>query len=263
MTAAGRLAGPAAGALALPALLLGLWWVLSAGSANFFLPPLSRIVATGARLWTWPYLVETVTPSLGRLLAGWLAAGVLGVALGAAIGLSRRLELLTGPVLEFFRAIPPPVFAPVLILILGIGDGMRLTLVALGSLWPVLLNTAAGVRSVDGVLADTARMLRMGPVGRLGHLVLPSAAPRISAGMHQALGLALIMTVISEMFAAETGLGAAVVRFQQAFAVPEMWSAVLLLGLLGAVLSGLYRLAEARMLWWHGEARPRARGRGR
>lgn len=238
-----------------PVLLIALWWFGSAGSDNLFFPPLSRIVDAAGEVWTWSRLWETLVPSLGRLGAGYAIACVAGVALGLAVGQSRRLALAAAPVLEFFRAVPPPVLVPVLMIFLGIGDVMRVTLVAVGCLWPVLLNTVDGVRSVDTVMRDSARSFGLRGVARLRHLVLPWAAPRISAGMYQALGIGIVMMVISEMFAARDGIGASVIQFQQTFALPEMWSGVILLGLVGVALSALYRFAEKRVLSWYVSSR--------
>jgi ABC-type nitrate/sulfonate/bicarbonate transport system permease component len=157
------------------------------------------------------------------------------------------------PVLEFLRAVPPPVLVPVIMLFAGIGDTMKIVVITSGCVWPVLLNTVEGVRAVDSVMVETARSYHIGGVGRLRHLVLPAASPQIVAGLRQALSIGIILMVISEMFAASNGLGFAIVQFQRSFAIPEMWSGVLLLGLLGFALSLLFRLAESRFLaWYHG-----------
>jgi ABC-type nitrate/sulfonate/bicarbonate transport system permease component len=240
-------------ALALPALIVAGWWVASAGSTDFLQPPLARILATFPETWLGPRIVSDVLPSLARLGLGYAAALVLGVTLGVAIGRNRTGQDLVEPVLEFLRAIPPPVLVPIIMLFAGIGDLMKVTVIVSGCVWPILLNTVQGVRSVDEVLADTCRSYRVGGPARLWHLVLRSASPQIVTGARQALSIGIILMVISEMFAASSGLGFTVVQFQRAFAIPEMWSGVLLLGLVGVVLSLLFRLAERAVLgWYHG-----------
>lgn len=135
----------------------------------------------------------------------------------------------------------------------GIGDTMKIIVIVSGCLWPILLNTVEGVRAVDEVLSDTCRSYGITGPSRLWHLVLRSASPQILTGMRQSLSIGIILVVISEMFAASNGLGFTIVQFQRSFAIPEMWSGVLLLGLLGFVLSLLFRLAENRALaWYHG-----------
>jgi len=240
-------------ALGLPAVLLALWWVTSAGSTDFYFPPLSEILDSLVEEWFGPRLAADVLPSLWRLTAGYLVAAVAGITLGVLIGTYRRLRDLLEPVLEFFRAIPPPVVVPILMLVFGIQDTMKIVVIAFGCVWPILLNTAEGVRAVDSVLSETARTYRVTGAARLRHLVLPAASPQIAAGLRQGLSVAIILMVISELFAASDGLGFAIVQAQRSFAIPEMWAGMLMLGLLGFLLSLLFRLVENRWLaWYHG-----------
>jgi ABC-type nitrate/sulfonate/bicarbonate transport system permease component len=235
----------------LPIVLFAGWYALSAGSESFYAPPLRDILGSFGETWTADRLTTDVVPSLLRLLAGFLLAVVAGVAAGIAIGLNRRLRATVEPVLEFFRAIPPPVLVPVIMLFAGIGDGMKVIVIVFGCVWPILLNTVEGVRAVDGVVLDTARAYGVTGPARITRVILPSAGPQIAAGLRQALSIAIILMVISEMFAASNGLGFTIVQFQRSFAIPEMWSGIILLGLLGFVLSLLFRLAERRALRWY------------
>jgi ABC-type nitrate/sulfonate/bicarbonate transport system permease component len=239
--------------LALPAVLFTAWWVLSADSTDYFFPPLSGIVETLLDEWSGPRLTADVLPSLLRLTAGFVLAAVAAVALGMLIGLSRTVRGVLEPVLEFFRAIPPPVLVPVFILFLGIGDGMKVAVIAFGCTWPILLNTVEGVRAVDPVVEDTARAYRIDGMARLRHVVLPAASPQVFAGLRQGLSVAIILMVISELFAASNGLGFAIVQAQRTFAITEMWAGMLVLGLLGLLLALLFRAVENRVLaWYHG-----------
>ncbi|GAA3549880.1 ABC transporter permease [Nonomuraea rosea] len=237
--------------LAVPVLLVVAWWTATAGSTNFFWPPLSQIAGTFGETWFTGRFAADVLPSLARLLAGYLAAVALGVGLGTAIGSSPTLRGLLEPVLEFFRAIPPPVLVPILMLFAGIGNGMKVLVIVSGCVWPVLLNTVEGVRALDEVLRDTARSYRMRRRSRLIHLVLRGASPQIAAGARQALSIGIILMVISEMFAASNGVGFTIIQFQRSFAVPQMWTGIILLGLIGIVLSMIFRWAEARLLRWY------------
>lgn len=239
-------------ALGLPAVLVAVWWFASSGSTSFFWPPLATIVAAFPETWTVDSLLHDVLPSLARLMVGYLIAVVAGVAAGTAIGSYRTLRELCEPVLEFFRAIPPPVLIPVIALFAGYtGWTSKVVTIALGCLWPVLLNTVEGVRSVDEVLRDTARSYRLGRLTTLKHVVLRGASPRVAAGARQALSIGVILMVISELFGANRGLGAAIVQFQRGFAIPQMWTGIILLGMVGVVLSGLFRLVEHRTMAWY------------
>jgi ABC-type nitrate/sulfonate/bicarbonate transport system permease component len=240
-------------AVALPVVLVVVWWFASADSTDFFFPPLAKIVAVFPDTWFGPRMVDDVLPSLGRLAVGYAAALVLGVGLGLLVGSSRWLRALVEPVLEFLRAVPPPVLVPILVLVAGIGNGMKILVIISGCLWPVLLNTVEGVRGVDEVLTDTCRTYRIRGRLRWWHLVLRSASPQIVTGARQALSIGIILMVISEMFAASSGLGYTVIQFKDGFQIPQMWSGVILLGLLGVLLSVLFRLVEHRVLgWYHG-----------
>ncbi|SNY48537.1 ABC transporter permease [Paractinoplanes atraurantiacus] len=237
----------------LPILLFFGWFVLSNGSENFYAPPLRDILRAFVDTWTPQRLNDDVLPSLLRLLSGYVLAAALGIAVGVAIGLNRRLRATVEPVLEFFRAIPPPVLVPVIMLFAGIGNGMKVIVIVFGCVWPILLNTVEGVRAVDSVQLDTAKAYGVRGFARIRTVILRSASPQIAAGLRQALSIAIILMVISEMFAASNGLGFTIVQFQRSFAIPEMWSGIILLGLLGFALSLLFRLAESWALrWYHG-----------
>jgi ABC-type nitrate/sulfonate/bicarbonate transport system permease component len=242
--------------LGLPAVLVVAWWFVSAGSTNMYFPPLRTILRVFGQVWFSDRMLHDVLPSVLRLLGGYALAAVLGVTIGVVIGESRVVRGIAEPVLEFFRAIPPPVLVPVLILFTGFGDTMKVLVIASGCVWPVLLNTTAGVRAADEVLADTARCYRIGGVARLRHLVLPGASPQIMTGLRQALSIGIILMVISELYAANNGLGYAIVQFQRSFDIPQMWSGILLLGLLGVALAAVFGLVERRVLgWYHGQRR--------
>jgi ABC-type nitrate/sulfonate/bicarbonate transport system permease component len=231
-------------ALALPVLLLVVWWITTDDSENFYLPPLRTILRAFAETWTLERFQADVLPSLARFAAGYALAGVVGVTVGLLIGGLRWLRALLEPVLEFFRAIPPPVLVPVI---------MLFAVIAVGAVWPILLNTVEGVRSVDEVLVDTCRAYQLRRFARLRHVILPAASPQIVTGLRQALSIGIILMVISEMFASSNGLGFTIIEFQRSYAIPEMWSGILLLGLIGFLLSVLFRVVENRVLaWYHG-----------
>ncbi|MFC7260513.1 ABC transporter permease [Streptomyces lutosisoli] len=239
--------------VALPAVLVVVWWLASDGSTNPFWPPLRTILKTFPDVWTADRLKTDVLPSVLRLSAGYATAAVVGVALGTVIGSYRRVRAVCEPVLEFLRAVPPPVLVPVIMLFAGIGDTMKIVVIASGCVWPVLLNTVEGVRAVDPVMTETARSYGITGVARLRSLVLRSASPQIFAGLRQALSIGIILMVISEMFAASDGLGFTIVQFQRSFAIPDMWTGILVLGLLGFLLSVVFQVVERRVLgWYHG-----------
>lgn len=240
-------------AIGLPVVLVAVWWFASAGSTDFYFPPLSKIVSTFPDTWFGPRMADDVLPSLLRLAIGYAAALVLGIGIGMPIGASPRLRAVVEPVLEFLRAIPPPVLVPILMLMAGIGNTMKILVIISGCVWPILLNTVEGVRAVDEVLTDTCRSYRIRGRLRVWHLMVRSASPQIVAGARQALSIGIILMVISEMFAASSGIGFTVIQFKDGFRIPQMWTGVILLGLIGVLLAWLFRLAERHVLgWYHG-----------
>ncbi len=237
-------------ALALPAVLVGLWWTVSKDSTSFFWPPLSDILDAFERVWLSSAGLDAVLPSLRRLAVGYGAALAAGLLVGYAVGRSPVLRALLEPLLAFFRALPPPVLIPVLLVAVGIGDTTKVAVIVLGAVWPVLASTADGVRSVDEVALETARVLGLTRGTRRG-LVLRAATPQIFAGARQALSISIILMVVSEMVMSTDGIGYTVVQFQRTFAIPEMWSGVLVLGVLGIALAKLFEAVERRALRWH------------
>jgi len=237
--------------LGLPIVLVVVWWFVSAATQNVLWPSLGKILSVFPQTWFQGRLEDDVLPSLLRLLGGYFIALVIGVVLGVVIGMSRTVRGILEPVLEFLRAVPPPVLIPIIMLFAGIGEEMKLTVIALGCMWPVLLNTVEGVRGLDEVLKDTGRSYQLRPMTRLFRLVLPGASPQIAAGARQALAIGVILMVIAEMFASSEGIGFDIVQFQQSFAIPQMWTGIIILGILGIALSLIFQLIEYFWLAWY------------
>ncbi|MEV8150075.1 ABC transporter permease [Arthrobacter sp. NPDC080073] len=235
----------------LPVLLVIIWWFATLGPSNFFVPKPGQLVETFIQTWIGPRFLTDVVPSILRLLAGLILAIVMGILGGMVIGSIRWLRQFLEPLLEFLRAIPPTILVPVLLLLIGINNEMKIAVIASGCVWPVLINTIEGVRAVDPVLSDTSRIYRISGFARIRHLVLRSASPQMMAGIRQSLSIGLILMVISEMFAASEGLGFAIVQFQRIYAIPEMWSGIALLGILGVALSFIFQQVQRRVLSWY------------
>jgi ABC-type nitrate/sulfonate/bicarbonate transport system permease component len=247
--------------VALPLVLIAIWWRLTAHSTSFFWPPLSSIVKAFPDTWFGDRITTDVLPSLARLATGYLLALLLGISAGVCIGLSPIVRALTEPTLEFFRAIPPPVLVPVIALFAGYtGSTSKIITITIGCVWPILLNTVEGVRGLDEVVLDTARCYQLRWRSRLRHVILRGASPQIFAGARQALSIAVILMVISELFGANHGLGASVVQFQRSFAIPQMWTGIIVLGLLGVVLAAIFRTVEHVALAWYRGVRDADRG---
>ncbi len=240
-------------------------WELAGRSADvFYFPPLSTILAHAQEMWfsgpasdawlTEAFRVDVVS-SVRRVVLGLLCAIVFGVLIGTAIGLLPRVGDFVDPTLQFMRSVPPVALVPIFMLLFGIGSGMRIALIAFTSVWPILLNTVAGVRSVEPLYHATARVFHVGMGRRLRDIVFPASAPLILAGLRVSTALALIVMVLSEMVAATSGIGYRLMFEQQSFALANMWACIVLLGVIGYLLNALVTLLEKRLLRWLPAAR--------
>ena len=140
---------------------------------------------------------------------------------------------------------------PAAIVILGLGDAQRIAVIAFGLCFPILVNTAEGVRAIPPEVRDTASMLHVGRVERIFRVYFPAALPSIMAGLRIAVSIGLILVVVSEFVGEGNGLGHYLTVRQSTYAVPEMYAGILFLGLLGYVLNRLFLVVERRVLAWH------------
>lgn len=236
---------------AVPVVLLSLWTLFAEIAQHLYWPSPIKIAGVIPATWFDGRFTGDVLPSLSRLLIGYVCALVIGVAIGVVVGSLRRVRLFCEPVFELFRAIPPPVLVPIIMLFTGRGLGMQITVIAFGCIWPILINTVEGIRGIDLTQIDTASSYRVRGVRRLTTIVLPAAGPKIFVGARQALSLGIIMMVISEMFVATNGIGFSIIQFQRLFQLPQMWSGIILLGIIGVVANLIFKFIEHRVLRWY------------
>ena len=238
--------------IAVPLLMLLAWqlWTAHAHSPKF--PRLSTILVEFRHMWLFSQFNLHVVPSLERIGLGFALGSLAGVVLGVPLGLSTFFRRLAIPHIEYWRAMPTPALLPISVLLLhSIGNTQKVAFIAFFCLFPVLLNTMDAVRSIDPVLVDTARSYRVPLWERIHRLVLPAALPQIMAGMRNSLALAVIMMVLSEYFAATSGVGYVLLISKNTFQLVPMWAAIVLIGLLGYLLNALFLLVERRVLAWH------------
>ncbi|MFC0116308.1 ABC transporter permease [Kibdelosporangium aridum] len=230
------------------------WQLVTAAVRSPFFPTPATIADHLGRLLLTDAVVHDILPSVGRILGGWLIAVAIGVTLGTALGLTKTGMAYVGSLFAFFRAIPPPALIPVFMILFGIDTTMKLATIVFGALWPVLLNTVDGVRSVDPVKTDIARAFRISPHLRLFMIVIPAALPKIFAGLRISLSIALLLMVVSEMVGVTNGIGYQLRYAQDQFSFPDMWAWVVLLGALGYVFNTLLLVLERRALHWQSDS---------
>jgi ABC-type nitrate/sulfonate/bicarbonate transport system permease component len=238
-------------AIATVVVLLVLWEVIARALKSVYIPPISVIAVTFVHEWFSPTFAQQAIPSLYRMIVGYFFASLIGITIGIVIGTFKRMYELLDPVLQFLRAIPPTAIIPVGILLIGIGDQMKMVVIAFGSMWPILINAADGARMVPAQRLDTARIFGLTPFETLWRVIIPSATPMIAAGMRTGLSIAFIMIVVSEMIGSTDGLGYYILSAQRTFAIPEMYGGIALLAILGYLLNTGFVWAEHRVLAWH------------
>lgn len=234
----------------LPIAIVVVWWFASANSTSLYFPPLSVITDELVSAWLGPRFVTDLLPSLGNFAVGFFLAVILGTGLGLLLGLSRVARDLTAPIVNFLRSLPPPALIPVVLILFGIGSPMSIALITLGGIWPTLLNTIDGVRSVDPQVRDLSRSYRLSRWQYISRIVLPNASPQIFAGYRITLQISIILIVVSEMVGSTKGLGFYVLQSQQLFLVPETWAGTIVLGVLGYLLTLIFVQIEKHVLRW-------------
>jgi ABC-type nitrate/sulfonate/bicarbonate transport system permease component len=231
--------------------ILGLVWLYTRTNESYAVAPLGDILDAFRATWLFDHVGSDVVPSLVRMTLGYAAAIVAGVGAGFLLGSSPLFDALAAPVVNFLRAIPASALLPPAIVLLGIGGGSKIAVIAFVCTWPILLNTRDGVRELDATMLATARVYGITGAERFRLVLLPAVAPRIFAGMRTSLSIAILLLVTSEMVASTNGIGYFVFQAQQQFAVEDMWAGVLLLGLLGFTLNLGFGVIERRVLRWH------------
>jgi sulfonate transport system permease protein len=187
-----------------------------------------------------PALRTTVLTFFVALIAGT----VVGTCLGLLMGAFRRVDRALGPLLDFFRSLPPPAVVPVTGLLLGLTPLTNVVIVVLAILWPILLNTISGIRGVPRVRLEMARTLGLSPAERLFKVVLPSVAPSVMVGVRIAASTALVVTLFVDMLGTGDGLGRQLILSQARFQAGAVWGLLLVTGLLGYALNLLIGLGE-------------------
>jgi ABC-type nitrate/sulfonate/bicarbonate transport system permease component len=244
--------------------LLGVWEVAARQAHSLFVPPVSQIFATFGHEWFSPdprtlFLSDlfrnTVFPSLGRFAAGYLWAGVVGIGAGIFLGVWWPAGAFFRPLVRFGMSVPATALLTIAIAIFGIESSMNVFLIGLGSVWPVLLNTYDGVRSIDRTFVLTARSLQLTRWRFFRSVWLPGASPSIVAGLRVSLGIALVLMVASELYAASDGIGYTLVVHQRTFKMAEVWSDTFLVALIGIIANVIFSAVERRVLRWRTGAR--------
>ncbi|KFL50042.1 ABC transporter permease [Burkholderia pyrrocinia] len=216
---------------------------------DHLVPAPSEILDTLARMGI-TRIARHIGASTLRVAAGFAAGAGLALVVGAAMGLSRRIDALLEPTFQALRAIPSLAWVPVLLLWLGIDEAPKITLIAIGAFFPVHLAVVAGIRDVDRKLVELGAIYRLGPVALFRRILLPAALPQIVTGLRTGLSLAWMFMVAAELIAATRGLGFLLSDGRETGRPDLVFGAILLLALLGKLTDGAMRRIESHWLGW-------------
>jgi len=234
------------------ALLLA--WELAGRSgvlAEEKLPAPSTVLTTGARLAGDGSLWVHLGDSLTRAGTGLVLGGTAAVLLGAIAGLLRLGDDLVDPPVQMARMLPHLALVPLLIIWVGIGESLKISLVALGAFFPIYLNLYAGIRGIDQRLVEAARTCGLGQLARLRHVVLPGALPSLFLGLRLAIAAAWLSLVVGEQVATDNGVGFMIMEAREFSQTDVVVLGLLVYAVLGLLSDLALRFAERRALVWH------------
>jgi sulfonate transport system permease protein len=202
----------------------------------------------------WQMGAERVARHVGtsvlRVASGFVLGACAAAIIGGAMGLSRRIELLLDPTFQALRAIPSLAWVPVLLLWMGIDESPKITLIAIGAFFPIQLSVLAGIQGVDRKLVELGKAYRLGRLALFWRILLPAALPQIFTGLRTGLSLAWMFMVAAELIAANRGLGFLLSDGRETGRPDIVFSAIILLAILGKISDSVLRALEIRLLSW-------------
>ncbi|MEV4640678.1 ABC transporter permease [Actinoplanes sp. NPDC049548] len=235
-----------------PIAILILWEALSRGGVlpSDKLPAPSTVLRTGWRLTADGTLAAHLAESLTRAAAGLLIGGVAALVLGATAGLLRLGDDAIDPPVQMARMLPHLALVPLLIIWVGIGESMKITLVALGAFFPLYFNVYAGIRDIDERLVEAARTCGLGTWARLRHVILPGALPSLFLGLRLAIGAAWLSLVVGEQTNTQNGIGFLMMEAREFSQTDVVVVGLFVYAALGLLSDLLLRASERKALQW-------------
>ncbi|TKC78844.1 ABC transporter permease [Trinickia terrae] len=195
-------------------------------------------------------LARHLGASVARVYAGFALGSALALLIGAAMGLSRRVDALLDPAFQALRAIPSLAWVPILLLWMGIDEAPKITLIAIGAFFPVQLSVVAGIHGVDRKLIEFGELNRLTHRAMFTRILRPASMPQIFTGLRTGLSLAWMFMVAAELIAATRGLGYLLSDGRETGRPDLVFGVILLLALLGKLSDGAFKAIETRVLSW-------------
>jgi ABC-type nitrate/sulfonate/bicarbonate transport system permease component len=230
--------------------VLAAWEVFGRQIDPLFMSYPTAIAVSGAEMIRSGELPAAFLDSLGTLLLGFFIASVLGIGIGLLIGRYRTVEAATDWLVNALYATPLVAIIPLVVLWFGLGFSAKLFIVVILAIFPILINTAAGVRNVPQPLLDVGFAFDATERQLFTKFILPASLPYMMTGLRLGVGRAIIGMVVAEFFTAITGLGALIVKYGNQYDTAAMFVPILTLMLLGVTLTALMRRVESWIAPW-------------
>jgi ABC-type nitrate/sulfonate/bicarbonate transport system permease component len=237
---------------AAPFIVLALWELIVRVHLldQRFVPAPSMIVADFIAYAQSGQLVSDTLMTLSRILVGFFIGAIPGTILGLIMGINRWVRAFMDPIVSILYPIPKIAILPLMLLIFGIGEASKYSLVAIGVFFLMVINTESGVRQIQQIYLDVARAYRIKPFTFYTRVLLPGALPNVFAGIKLSIGVGIILGVAAEFTAAKSGLGFTIWNGWQTLQVERMYVALVMVSLLGFVLTTLLDEAEKLLIPW-------------
>jgi NitT/TauT family transport system permease protein len=214
-----------------------------------FVPPFSRVVVNAFRMLTQGRMAGHIGVSLLRAFAGLVIAIALGVPLGFVLASGYgRLRLALGTLTDLLAQVSPFLLFHILILFLGIGEPVKVTILAWACIWPIAFNTAAGVENIDRLIIKAGRGFGSGRRELFCKVILAAASPKIFTGIRISAGYSLFMLIAAEMMGGRSGLGWLVLNYQVNFQLENIFSIALVIAVIGIITDGIMVLIQRRFI---------------
>lgn len=196
-------------------------------------------------------LLQDAWSSMSRVIGGFLIGGVLALPLGLLMGTNKTIYKLFDPLIQVLRPIPPIAYIPLAILWFGLGNPPAFFLISIGSFFPILMNTIAGVQHVDGIYIRAARNLGASQMTMFRRVILPAATPYILTGARIGMGTAFIVVIVAEMIAVNNGLGFRILEAREYLWSDKIIAGMLTIGFFGLMIDIAMNALNKHLLKWH------------
>lgn len=236
-----------------PVLLLAAWELFAqiGWLSPQVLPAPSKVIRTAYKLAISGTLLNDLGVSMLRAATGFAIGGSIGFALGTLVGFSRIAEALVDRSVQMIRAIPFLALLPLVIVWLGVGEGQKIFLVALGVAFPIYINTTLGIRQVDPKLLELGRVQGLSTWQLIRRIILPGALPSILTGIRYSLATAWLALVVAETIGAQSGLGFLAMDAREFLRTDVIVLTIVIYALIGVAADSIAKLLERRLLAWH------------